>query len=340
MHDPTQEPRQQAPDADDVPPPAPQARASQLPLQREFLFSLTEQPPSPTAPSKGQTTVLPDIIPGFKADPLEIPIPGKVKDTFRTGAYVPYTSLTHAARQKAARGETSVVLDIASGGFTVKGLDRQSEKSITEVDWIAAAKAAKGRVRHYHGNTRASALAAHHANVIGIARKNGWQVAMDYDVHQRDLAALNPQHNLSSVDAVALASINGENIRKLITAQLASLRQLPPHTQHNKRQAPSHWPSENPSPRKRPARSCFRCGSSGHVTDSCSASSTVANLPAASASRNSKGKPVLTAPDGKPYCFIWSKDSSCSFGTHCSNMHACSVCCSPDHGANHCSTRE
>ncbi|KAJ7664967.1 hypothetical protein B0H17DRAFT_292798 [Mycena rosella] len=42
---------------------------------------------------------------------------------------------------------------------------------------------------------------------MDIARSHSWAVAMDYDVQQRELAALNPSHNLTGLDANALTII-------------------------------------------------------------------------------------------------------------------------------------
>jgi len=67
-------------------------------------------------------------------------VPAKVDDTFRAFKYVPYSSLTHAACLKAARGEEDFLVN-ASGGLTVKGLDRREEKSVSMVEWLGAARA-------------------------------------------------------------------------------------------------------------------------------------------------------------------------------------------------------
>ncbi|KIJ48440.1 hypothetical protein M422DRAFT_45381 [Sphaerobolus stellatus SS14] len=180
-------------------------------------------------PSRSATTILPEIIPGYKVDTLDLPIPAKVKEVFRTATYVLYSTLTSVARQKAARGETSVVLDVATGGFTVKGLARSNEKLITEVEWIAAAQVAVGRTRHYHGKIRVAVLASHHNNVINIAQRNGWETAMEYDVQQREISALHPQHDLSSIDAISLSSISSAisstQLVKLLNGQQANHRQ-------------------------------------------------------------------------------------------------------------------
>ncbi|KIM82070.1 hypothetical protein PILCRDRAFT_8308, partial [Piloderma croceum F 1598] len=90
---------------------------------------------------------LPNIIPGFKANSLNVSI--KVDDAFKNFCYVPYSLLTLASHIKAARGEEDIVFN-AQGGLTVKALDRRDEKSISAVDWHTAARATEERIRFHH----------------------------------------------------------------------------------------------------------------------------------------------------------------------------------------------
>ena len=133
-------------------------------------------------------------------------IPPKVDDAFKNFRYVPYSSLSLAARVKAARGEEDFVFN-SLRGLTVKSLDRRNEKLISTVDWHAAACAAEERIRFHHGDARATAFAAHHKLVMDLGRSHGWDIAMEYDVQQREVAALNPSHDLSSLDMAALTLI-------------------------------------------------------------------------------------------------------------------------------------
>ncbi|KAF8507737.1 hypothetical protein JB92DRAFT_3121580 [Gautieria morchelliformis] len=75
----------------------------------------------------GKKVHLPDLIPGFKASTLDIAVPLKADDTFKAYRYVPYTSLSLAARLKAGRGEEDFVVN-AQGGLTAKGLDPETRK--------------------------------------------------------------------------------------------------------------------------------------------------------------------------------------------------------------------
>ncbi|KIJ56445.1 hypothetical protein M422DRAFT_239660 [Sphaerobolus stellatus SS14] len=74
------------------------------PLRREVLYVEPGEKVAPVIqnPVKVPTNPLGEIIPGFKANTLELPIPPKVEDAFRTASYVPYIALSHAARVKAA----------------------------------------------------------------------------------------------------------------------------------------------------------------------------------------------------------------------------------------------
>lgn len=126
---------------------------------------------------------------------------------FRAYSYVPYTSLTTAARAKAQRGgEEEVVMD-ARGGFKHKVLETAGEKNITELEWQAAGRAAVQRWRVHHGDKRADALAAHHLVVEALALAHSWQLAMEYNMQQRTPAANMTEHDLTDLDLIALAMV-------------------------------------------------------------------------------------------------------------------------------------
>lgn len=130
----------------------------------------------------------------------------KVDEAFKAFKYVPYSSLTHTARLKASKGEEEFIVN-AQGGLTAKGLDRREEKAISLSDWLGASKAAEDRIRAYHGEMRATAFAAHHRIVTDLARLHNWTIALEYDIQQRELVALSPSHDLSTLDQQALTLI-------------------------------------------------------------------------------------------------------------------------------------
>ncbi|KAG1891933.1 uncharacterized protein F5891DRAFT_1197230 [Suillus fuscotomentosus] len=61
---------------------------------REAAAAMHNEPKKPT---------LPELVPGFKANPLDAIIPPKVEDALRQYKYVPYLAITPAARLHAAR---------------------------------------------------------------------------------------------------------------------------------------------------------------------------------------------------------------------------------------------
>ncbi|KIJ29185.1 hypothetical protein M422DRAFT_54302 [Sphaerobolus stellatus SS14] len=132
---------------------------------------------------------LPPLQAGFKANPLELSVPSKVEDAFRSGhVYVPYIALTHAARLKAYRGEEDFILN-ASGGLIAKGLNRRNKRGIAVTDWHATAKIAEARTRFHHGDERADALMSHHNSIMSLSQSYPWDILMAYDISQRELAA-------------------------------------------------------------------------------------------------------------------------------------------------------
>lgn len=258
------------------------------------------------------------------SDSVSLAIPPKVEEAFKNFRYVPYSSLTLAARLRAARGEEDLVIN-AQGGFTVKTLDRRNEKFISTVDWYAAARAAEERIRFHHGNTRADAFATHHKLVMDLGRSHSWEIAMDYDVQQRELVALHPSHDLSSLDVAALT---------LIATKPVSHQSLSSHVHPSKRPPPTDGTGQ-PS-RKRQRSHCFRCGASGHLPGDCDAKQTLAGKPLAPLCTNSRTKHAMLAPGGKQFCFNWAKLSSCPFNDACTNFHGCSICGESLHGAGSC----
>lgn len=280
-----------------------------------------------TASSKddGKKLVLPDVIPGFKASSLEVAIPPKVEEAFRRFQYVPYTALTTAARLKAAQGEENFTIN-AQGGLTAKGLDRRNEKSISIVDWYAASTAAEGRIREHFGEARATALAAHHRIVMDLGRSHNWETAMEYDVSQCEMVALRPAHDLSTLDIAALAIIATRPPAKPTPQSFLSV-------------SPSKRPiySDHLStPRKWSKNLCFRCGGAGHLPPNCKAEFTTAGRKTAPVAPSSKSGNALLAPNGKYFCFNWSRNSGWHFGDACAGFHGCSLCGEPSHGAGSC----
>ena len=129
-----------------------------------------------------------------------------MEEAFRLFQYMPYTSLSTLAPVKASCSEDKVILNLSSG-FSVKLLDQCNKKSISVVEWHAAARVAKERTRFHHGEAQANTLALHHKVVMDLGRTHSWEVTVEYDIQQHELSLLNPTHDLSSLDAMALTVI-------------------------------------------------------------------------------------------------------------------------------------
>ena len=128
-------------------------------------------------------------------------------DAFQLHKYVPYSSLTQVARLRASRGEEEFIIN-ACGGLTAKGLDRKDERSIAFPDWLGATHAAEERVHFHHGEAQAMALTKHHRIVTELVHSHSWPIAIEYDIKQRELAALHPEHDLASLDEKCLTLIS------------------------------------------------------------------------------------------------------------------------------------
>lgn len=145
--------------------------------------------------------------------------PQKFEEAFHHFQYVPYTTCTRAAYLKAAHGEEDFTIN-AQGGLSAKGLDQRNERSISVVDWYAAATAAKGHIREHFGETKAMALAAHHKIVMDLGCSHSWEIAMDYNISQCELVTLCPTHDLSTLATAHVAD-------QVTSHQIAKPKSLP-----------------------------------------------------------------------------------------------------------------
>ncbi|KAF8235300.1 hypothetical protein L208DRAFT_1257720, partial [Tricholoma matsutake] len=120
---------------------------------------------------------------------------------------------------KAAHGEEDFTIN-AQGGLSAKGLDQRNERSISVVDWYAAATAAKGHIREHFGETKAMALAAYHKIVMDLGCSHSWEIAMDYNISQCELVTLCPTHDLSTLATAHVAD-------QVTSHQIAKPKSLP-----------------------------------------------------------------------------------------------------------------
>jgi hypothetical protein len=243
--------------------------------------------------------------------------------------YVPYSSLTQSACLKASRGEEDFIIN-ARGGLTARGLDRRDERTIAFTEWLGAAHAAEERVRFHHGEPRAAALEKHHRIVTELVRSHSWPTAAEYDVRQRELAALHPEHDLASLDDKCLT---------LISTALLLSQQSTETINSGVARRPQTESFIGNSPRKCFCSSgmCFRCVFAGHMPADCKAETTTAGRPVCSVIPDPSGRNrvLLIGPNNKPFCIMWAKDSLCSFDK-CRNLHICTLCGNTSHGATQC----
>lgn len=268
-------------------------------------------------------------------------MPRKIADAFAAGEYIPYSQLN--PREFAATGHTQEFIFGEGGVLQARGLDARNDRSITLERWVLASQIAVTETRRHQGEARATVLEKHHSNVQTICGHYGWPVAREYDIQQRQMAALDPAHDLSVFDRHFLLM--------MITSGLASFATLPPAL-------PPAPPAPNPSPkrsrsggdrdplappRKRiPGSStslastlCFRCGTLGHLPKNCSATVTSAGKPVEALAGGPHSNSLQSA-SGVCYCFMFARYSSCSYTDNCRNLHACSLCRSSEHGAASC----
>jgi len=229
--------------------------------------------------SSSRKVNLPGITPGFKANALTSTMPPKIENAFAAYAYVPYSALTKRARQKNLKGSEAMI--ISEGGIVARGIDRSDERNITILEWSEASRMAVEATRKFHGDSYGNALEAHHRLVLDLAYKQGdeidaWPIAMAYDILQRELAAANRTHDLSTLDAQAVMLVTSQRILARSATQPSS-SQTSSHASA-KRSAPAT--SDSPTKRQRMSSSavcsslCFRCGNTGHLPRECSASQT------------------------------------------------------------------
>jgi hypothetical protein len=189
-------------------------------------------------------------------------LPKKIEDAFHNFKYIPYTELCKRALARAAKEDDELIFN-AKGFLTSKALNWEREWMITEIDWVHALKKAEEQICFHWGAIRANNLRVHHNIVIGLGTKLSWQLAVDYDMQQRDLAAKDPMHNLSMIDTVAVT---------ILSARVRATQSIPP-PKHARPASNSGSPP--PVYHKRltwriSKVHCFCCRTTGHLPKNCS----------------------------------------------------------------------
>ncbi len=136
-----------------------------------------------------------------------VAVPFKVREYIAHGKYVPYTAFSRASRLQALNGGDESITISASGALVAKGLERGGEENISMPDWLSASRNAVEITMEFHGSERAQALAAHHAVVLDIASRFNWELAVKYDIGQREKSAGDPRHDYSTLDSQSVGII-------------------------------------------------------------------------------------------------------------------------------------
>lgn len=168
---------------------------------------------------------------------------------------------------------------------------------------------------------------AHHLVVKGIAASHNWELAVEYNMRQREIAAAEWDHNLDMLDQAALIQL---------ALQATVIRAAPPAptTLSCKRKTPGG--DGTPSSMKCLASGhCFWCGGAAHMPADCVASATSARRAPAPVHKTGRNKNTLLAKNGKQYCFSFAH-GSCHTARNCANFHGCSICRDTVHGAASC----
>ncbi|KIJ36502.1 hypothetical protein M422DRAFT_261054 [Sphaerobolus stellatus SS14] len=164
-----------------------------------------------------------------------------------------------------------------NGTLAVKKLDWQDERAIREGPWQAASKLAVDLARQHwpQREIRADALSKHHSIVTEIADSHSWQIAVAYNIRQREIMHRTPQHDVSQFNEVILSIVTSQVLGESVAAlrsqqysQMSSVYNILP-----KRSAPIDFqgtPSSQKHPRVKKG-CCFRCGYYGHLPTECKA---------------------------------------------------------------------
>ncbi|KAG1872169.1 hypothetical protein F4604DRAFT_1513590, partial [Suillus subluteus] len=126
-------------------------------------------------------------------------VPPKVEEALKQYKYIPYIAITPAARMHAFRNNDEAFAFNSQGNLIAKGLDHSKERSIKFHEWLTASRVVEERITFYHGASRGAAFASHHKAVSELTSSHGWEIAHEYDISQRELAAQNPAHDLTEL---------------------------------------------------------------------------------------------------------------------------------------------
>ncbi|KXN80965.1 hypothetical protein AN958_06528 [Leucoagaricus sp. SymC.cos] len=245
--------------------------------------------------------------------------------------YISYTLITLTSCHRATFVpifESSIIAELSS--LLAKPIDRSDNRNISIQDWCSIAVAVECKTQRVHGDGQADALQHHYQNVIGVSQMHSWQIAVDYDIQQRELACIDKRHNYSTLDGNTILLITTK-------ATLQSMEDLQVVVV-----LPSKWcfikelAVLSVSSKKQHGANCFWCGLVGHLPANCSTSVTMVGKLPVPLLPNAKSPQSLQAPNGFQFCFTFATWNACRFGNTCSFVHACSLCGGSSYSAGSC----
>ncbi|KAJ8074662.1 hypothetical protein PM082_022296 [Marasmius tenuissimus] len=298
--------------------------ASPLGVSVDEIERARERARASAGPSKKKKLAAP--VNGYKANPLLAPVSERVSEAVRLNKYVPLSVIIAQSKHFSLRMEEDEMIITRNGVWKTRSLDRSGEMSLPFQEHQNAARALVKVTRQHHGDLRADYLESHFSIVSGLAQTHGLRIAYSYDIQQRELAAGDPRHDLSTLDTLALTLI--------ATAEVKNHQQFGSSTP-KRRYDDNDTIDIPPSPTKRSRSLCYRCGGSAHVMVDCTALSTRAGVPCFKLQQRN-GRNTLVEESGQQLCFRWSQHSECHFGENCTSVHTCSICHVDDHGAADC----
>lgn len=263
-------------------------------------------------------------------------------NTLKAGKWFPYAYVVNRSKHGSL---DELVFNTETGSFAPRAFNKSDDRTLSHSEWVSASLAVAAVTRQLHTPGRADALEQHHRNVgtLYLDTQN-WPACREYDIMQREFWAEDVQYDITVLnwELYSRARARAESVPAAVTVTTLANSSRP------KRPFSSTVSAATPSGvQKRPrfagasastvVTHCFRCGHGGHLPSSCTATTTSAGKPVAPLNPSARTANGLLAPDGRPYCFNFSQQGSCFYGSACSRSHGCSICAAAfGHGAGSC----
>ncbi|KAF8599398.1 hypothetical protein BDV93DRAFT_590863, partial [Ceratobasidium sp. AG-I] len=276
---------------------------------------------------------------------------------FKSGwdKHVPFTLLTNQyCRSKEAYKDSSEKLMLGPGNSIIAtpstlNTPNRAEDTLDLKEWLQASGRFLTLLEEFFDRHYVDAWEAHIDLIMAHDRRDDiWPTLLRYDIELRRRATRGPL-NPGRWQKNIFEHIESQDIRDERAGRLSQWQQTSFTTtrtpmastsgvgQYSFRDQPkphssnTYTTSQGTGKQGRKVPRCFRCGAQGHVPKYCRAT-TITN-----------GKPIIVEGThksgwtigGAAFCWSANGDTGCSRPT-CANLHLCSLCRSPDHGAFGC----